>query len=279
MAMNNGSAFTFNPSVRLKDVFLDESYGREPRQNKIQKFVRTWSRDKANAMILSDRRNGLFACLDSWHRVCACRIVEGPTSSLPALIYHGLSLQEEADYWVAYNKDRTSPIPAEVFRARLAAGDMTAKAIQAVLTRLELAISSARGKDHVRCVRALERVFSMDGGPLLESVLAAQKQAWSGEPTRDVYSEAAVHGLGLFLLRFTPPPGEVVKVLKREGPLGMRSEMYRMRQLIAGDSGVSWGRAFREKYNYRRTTGRLPEWPEHVYTPGGKQKKRERISG
>lgn len=271
--MKNGTG-----PVCLKDVFLDESYGRQPRPAKVKRFVQEWNQDKAGVILVSKREEGGYACLDGNTRTTACRKKNGPKSSLPALIYYGLSVKEEAELWVAYNKDRTQPIPAEVFVARLAAGDRRAKAIEATLSNLGLAIASAPGKTHIRCVRAVERLHEFDGGITLERVMGIFKEAWSGEGARDIYREAAVHGLGLFLLRYDVSDKEVIRILQREGPLGMRGEMYRMRQLTAGDVGVSWGRAFKEKYNWKRKSGRLHEWPEYVYTPGGKQSRREKLA-
>ena len=262
-------------NIPVNQIFLDDSYGRQPRPFKIDFFVKNWNRDKANVILVSERDDGRYACLDGWHRRTACERVEGKHSTLPCLVYVGMTIEEEAAEWVSCNKDRTPPVPAEVFRARLEAGDIRARAIDAIVRRLGLNVSTNRGKGNIRAVRALERVYEMDGGITLERVLSLLRQAWAEMLFRDPYSEPAIHGLGLFLVRFDVPNGEVLKVLEREGPAGLRAEMYHVRQLTHGDIGVAWGRGFREKYNWRRSSQRLPEWPEKVMSPGARQRKRE----
>lgn len=272
---------TILKDVALKDILVKEQFGLNAAQfrpvlkNRVNDLAANWDTKAAGVLLLSERPEGYYAAIDGQHRTLAALKALGKDATLPAAVFVGLSEEEEAFYFVKYNKERTQPTPYQVFAARLKAGDMRAKAIFAVLSGLGLELVPSRIHDGVRAVTAVESVYDLDGGPLLRRTLSILRDAFAGE-AGEPYSHPAIGGLARFLLAYPEAKRpSIVKTLKRAGPDGMTAEMYRVKQVMRGSSVVAWGRALREQYNWKRSSNRLAEWPELIQSPGGKQKRRK----
>lgn len=275
----NGTAMK---NVALKDILvvdvsainatfgLNEGQFRPVDMNRVRDMAQKWNTHGAGTVYLSQRSDGPLICLDGQHRTLAARIALGENASLPALVYFDLAPEEEAALFVLYNKERRQPSPYSVFHARLAANDMRAKGIMAVLNAVGIGISQHSTRGSTRAVSAVERVYDLDGGPLLRRTLSVLSDAWHDDDSKDPYSANAIGGMGRFLLAYPDiKRGELVKVLRRVGSNGMWGKMYQVQQVSRGSNLVAWGRALREVYNWKRTAHRLPEWPENALSPAG----------
>jgi hypothetical protein len=117
--------------VALDRFIIDETYmqkisGRKD-QAQISKMAAKFSWQKFVSVPVSDVGDGRFKLLDGQHRIAAARLVNiikkrEAISLVPVTIFQEMTVEEEADVFVAINEDRHSKDPFVIHRAKLAAG-------------------------------------------------------------------------------------------------------------------------------------------------------------
>src|SRR3990167_8375127 len=95
---------TLEEDVPVKLIFVDPRYGRPLNQKAIEMLSANWSRQRAGVIYLSYRTSGMYASLDGAHRRFACEEAEGPEATLSALVFIDLTLEEEAELFLAFNR-------------------------------------------------------------------------------------------------------------------------------------------------------------------------------
>lgn len=152
-----------------------------------------------------------YVVLDGLHRLAALRKFAGTDSTtLPVTcqVYRGLTRSEEAEMFLAHN-DRAAVKPGDRFRLAVVAGDRTALAINAIVTRhgFEVNINAAPAHRFV-AVTTAQRIFSHYGGPeALDRAFEVAVRAWNHQT--NTASADSIGGLGLLFLRH----GEAIDVV------------------------------------------------------------------
>lgn len=187
--------------VRVGDIFVDDTYGR-PLRGKLKKMIAGWDRREVGVIYLSLRADGRYACLDGWHRVTACRTVEGENSTLPARVYIDLSVAEEADLFNAFNRDRQALSAGDLFKSRLAANEKKAHDIYRIIRDIGLDISfdGRPGEGLIQGVATVDHIYDRYGGDMLREVYLTMTGAL-GTHSADLTADVA-KGLAAFLARY-----------------------------------------------------------------------------
>ena len=272
MTAVNGLKQTFEEEVPVSQIFLDK-YGGDFRPLHVAKLVKNWDRRFVGVPVLSLRSDGRFACLDGWHRAKACEIVEGSKSTLRCEVMIDLTYEDEARIWHELNKVRRQPTPFAIFNSWREAGDTRALAVDAVVKQVGLELSPHRAEGLVNAVNAVLKVYDLDGGPLLRKALALLKEGWVNARVRDRFPAASIDGLAQFFVRYPDADqGSIRAILQREGPSGMQAQALRVRESEGTSNATCWGKGLRTLYNFKRSSHRLPEWAERMYSPGGRVK-------
>jgi len=273
---------TIPETVPVSKMFLDRSYGREPNERHVAMLAGSWDRAKANAVILSLRDDGTYAVLDGWHRVTACREVEGNEALLPALVYIDLTLHREAELFVAFNRDKRKLNAAEIFRAELAEGNSDAKDIYKLVTGLDLDISwnGAPGENLLVAVGALKFVASQFGLDMLREVLLTIRN------TQGTHSSSFANDMMLGLAGFLSRYGDLCDrtrlfaVLSQHSPGQVRSLAHTIQAASPGTAPRNaTGMAFLQMYNHGLRTKHLPAWQTYAFSrPETRQEARDRAA-
>ncbi len=156
------------------DAFsVDHSYDRDPIQTHIDFLTRNWDQDIMGPLLASRRANGKHYLLDGQHRIGALKKLGKGKYLVPALVYEGLSVADEARIYRKYNKDRRQPSPSDNFRALVREGDPKAVAIKKVLDDLDLELNSfGNTQRDVKCVANVIAIYNKMGAAGLDATLS-----------------------------------------------------------------------------------------------------------
>lgn len=231
-----------------------------------EKIAATLNPDALGAVTLSQRADGSLVILDGAHRVQACRIAEY-TQPLHALVYSGLTVQQEAAMFALLNNFKQ---PSYVSRtlAQVIAGDEDATAIIGTIRRhgWEIGFSSETG--HYAAVAAAERVYRNAAGALakgpypevLDRTFAVITAAWRHD--RESAHQLITLGLGQVLGRF----GDAVDLqalgdrLSQERPNVLIAKARVLADAHSGTVPAALAKNVVGIYNRRRRVNMLPEW-------------------
>lgn len=269
-------------------IFYDsDSYGRKLNERRLDMLRASWDRQKAGVLLVSRRPNPnklikdkLLVVIDGHHRVTVA--IEKSEPNLPALVWDGLSQQQEASLYAAFGSVlRQSPM--QVFRARLVAGDSQAAKLAAWIEdagfSLNMSGSGKAAPDRLNNVVTLEKMFRRYGAMHLYTVLRTIHDTFPNDPKRT--HDPILYAVSL-LLRYYPE-------LDKERLIA-RVEKAGFSTLIANGNGFAhlhkvtaphgFGFALVEAYNFNGGK-MLEQWdrrvPRKEYTEEGKERIRAAI--
>jgi hypothetical protein len=241
--------------LAIEDLHFDKRYQRDLSADWVQRKGEEYEERKAGTIIVNQRKNGELWVIDGQHRTGAAQ-ASGRTHML-ALVFDSLTDHEEAAMRVSYN-DRRPDNVQQRFKARLYAGDPTAKAIEEICSQFGTRINNAPQMGvGINCVRTIEHLYERDDGVLLTRVMDVMRRAWGDIGGRNA-GTAMFRGLG-WLLETNSDQLDVnrlVDVMQSEGVQGLlgRAESHRM--AVGGSGWTNTYRALLEIYNPRLPAGK-----------------------
>jgi hypothetical protein len=180
----------------VNELVVDESYQR-PLTSFAKRIERAFYPALVGTLVVSRRDDGTQAVVDGQTRAAAIRTLAGEgkvTSTVPCLVYIGMSQADEASLFVRLQKERRGMHSYERFRAALVAGDAEAVAIKALCDRLGYRIGTDKSRE-ISAVAGLEKVYRR-GPKILKRTLLMLRAAWGEEylPSGDM-----LRGVGYLL--------------------------------------------------------------------------------
>jgi len=169
--------------IKTKTIRKDY-YQRDISERRINSIVNGFNWRAFGAIYLSIR-NGEPYVVDGGHRVEAA--LRMGIKEVPAIIYEGLTYEEEARMFVDLNGDR-GPVPAiSRFKARLEYREPKAQSIKEISEKCGFKICLTTPKGYacnyqISAVGALENIYDIGGRSLLEDTLNIIAAACKGEP-------------------------------------------------------------------------------------------------
>lgn len=161
--------------VKVSDITVDKRVQRSRLNDKrINKMVAEFDPAMLGVLILSRRNNGTIIALDGWHRHETVKLVRDAPTELDSLVYHGLTLAQEAEMFRRYNTRTTVP-NADNFRMLVHEGDEAAVRINAIVESYGLEI----GKDFHAVATAEKIARRPNGFEMLEQTLRIIDRAWT----------------------------------------------------------------------------------------------------
>lgn len=169
--------------VPVSLMFLDPAYQREPQPHRVAKMAAAFNPDALGVVYVSARDDGTYAVIDGGHRVALMRFIGWDDQAIPAYVYRGLSIEDEAELFAVMNRDRRQPTPYVLFRADVASNHPDATTLARVLSSLK--IEATGGKSATNRLKALataRRVQDIVGIAPLRKALRTLVRAWPTEP-------------------------------------------------------------------------------------------------
>jgi hypothetical protein len=260
--------------VPLSEIVTDERYqGVMQPARKIAAMARAWNERAAGVVYLSLRDNdNRYYVLDGKHRVAASRIANGDEAEIEAIVWIGLTLEEEAELFRITNKERRTPSGMEIFKAAVIARNQAAMEIDRIVRSAGLRLesgSTALARD-VKAIKAVEFIYAIYGRDMLRNVLTILAETFGQTERPNAIDLSSLKGLALFLARYAAvcDVDRLRGVLVQTGPVVMRRLSLETGTYNNGSAslGSAWGKALRQVYNKGLRSNRLGEWPERDYT-------------
>lgn len=186
--------------VDPRDLWLANAYARAVSPIKVLAYAPHFSYLKANSLILNEREPGVLLVLDGGHRGVTGILAGAP--KMHALVYHGLTLEQEAGLAAALNRERKLLTPAESFKMLIAEQQQVALDIVRIADKHDLGImipgndeitiastptyakivipgTRASAPGRLRAISTLFAIYSMDiTGTVLDATLDTVSRAW-----------------------------------------------------------------------------------------------------
>jgi hypothetical protein len=146
--------------VRISELEFDEAYQRVDNLNiaRINDIAKNYDHAAVGVILVSRRTGGRLFVIDGMHRVKACLKKFGPTHQMLAVVFDGLTVEEEARLFWKQTK-RTAVSPFDQHRARLAAGDSASIAMRDILGEHGLLFSRGSSQTAVQAVKIVEKIY------------------------------------------------------------------------------------------------------------------------
>lgn len=130
-------------NIGVAELAVDPAYQREienpASRSLIRSIARDWDWGLCQPLVIAQRADGLFV-VDGQHRLAAARL-RGDIGDLPCVITAHASVEDEAAAFVALNQKRKPLNAIDLFKARLASGDLAAASILRMIHHAGLDLS------------------------------------------------------------------------------------------------------------------------------------------
>lgn len=202
--------------VPVEALFSDHRYQRDVDMARVQAMAAEFDPDAINQITVSERPGGRFAVLDGFHRVELMRYLGWADQKMPAFIYQGLTLAEEAALFRKLNADRRQPSRLVLFKSAVTAGDPDAVAMNEIFIRLGLSPSSGPGARNIRSLGKAEKIVKLAGPQVLEMTLTVMLGAWDGND--DALNGDLLSGIALLIYSTSVDPKHLRERLSDHTP-------------------------------------------------------------
>jgi len=205
-----------------------------------EKITKEWDVEMLLPALVSVRADGTKVIIDGQHSNQAAIRTEGPDYRRDAMVYEGLTLQQEAKLFLAANKHRKPVRPFDNYRVSLTAGDPLALRVDEEVRSVgnDLQVAASPSANRVGAVQALLAMASTPG--MVKRVLTIAGTAWG----RDASTWDNIILRGIALVFSVPGNWELVddarliRVLKRGGTPAIWKQNA-VRQLASGGGSAS----------------------------------------
>lgn len=254
--------------VPVDSLFSDPRYQRTVDQRRVTKMAAEFDPDALGVIYVSDRGNGQYAVMDGFHRVALMRYLGWGDQKMPAYVYHGLTVKEEAEIFTRTQKDRRGLHPHDLFRSEVAAGRSEAVALNEIFNEVGLKVSTSPGPSNIRALATARRVHIIGGDEVARRSFKILIKAWEHHP--DAINGDVLNGVGLLLLA----DGDMIDDkhlamrLSDHTPAQLVNKMHAVKDVIEGMAPAgAMAYVLTGVYNTRRRSKRLAEfayknWPK-----------------
>jgi hypothetical protein len=164
------------------DALKVDAYAQRGYDNKWAKELHdNWDDDKVGVFRVSRRTDGGLYLMDGQHRTGALRMFSELTEDerqVLGLVYEGLTIQQEAELYLAFNSKTRKANPVDTFRLERVAEEPEAVNIQLVLDKHGLIVQMGTGAHQVAAVAALRWVYRLGGVDLLDRTFTVIEKSW-----------------------------------------------------------------------------------------------------
>ena len=168
-------------AVALIDVA--RNYQREIKPHLVKRILEKFEWRKFGAVVLSRQADGRFLVVEGQHR-CKAAMLHPDVHRVPAVIVPHADTAEEADSFLAINRDRMAVTSVEQYWAALTAGDPRTLAIAAVLEAAGCDVVASQGQyrpNLTNAISALHRSIQRYGDAATRRALLVIRAAWPKE--------------------------------------------------------------------------------------------------
>jgi hypothetical protein len=165
--------------VPLDVLEIDDRYQRPLNKGRVAKMVKEFDERRFGVLEVS-QRNGHASVFDGQHRLEVARALG--MKDVPCLVHGNLTPEEEAELFVALQRERRGVSQIDRFRARVFMSESTAVAINEIVTEAKFRIrrdgADAGHLYSIQAITSLEHVYERGNLP---ETLALLRELWGGD--------------------------------------------------------------------------------------------------
>ena len=250
-------SLTIDPRVQRQEG-LDEG--------RVAKMARDFNPDALGTLTVSERPDGSRVIIDGAHRRAAA-LAAGYKGNLPAIVYTGLTLQQEAELFVLLN-DFKQPSLISRFLARVVMGEEAAVRINEVVTAHGWRVLQSNDPGCIAAIGAVERIYRNGAGTLneghhpealdwtLDVITAAWEHDGASAASHMLLAVAQLYG------RFgsAVDAQKLVKEMQHTRPDVLIGKGKVLRDLQGGTVSAAIAKTLVGLHNKKRRSSLLPEW-------------------
>ena len=250
--------------VYVSALMIDETYQRHVRDHHVSRIIKNFDPDMFGNLIVSARKGGGMYVVDGQHRVEAVKRMGWRDQRVPCIVYHGMTREEEARAFFYPQSNRVQLIPAERFKARLAAGDESAVNLVRKVESFGygLNLTSGGSTDNPRLIDAIAAIERLNAAreDVMSEVLTTCRAAWGQDQFK--LANTILVGLGRFIYRYwgVYDRNRLTIALRNSTPVRVEGDGKDFRKVLGGKGDDATGRAILHLYNHKLQSKRLPDW-------------------
>ncbi|MDF2881550.1 MAG: hypothetical protein K0R54_2107 [Clostridiaceae bacterium] len=211
--MKKTSIKTSYQFLLVKDLRLAK-YQRPLEMSRVKKYASEFDKTLLTPIVVS-KRNGFNYVVDGQHRTVLAKTMG--LDGLMALVYEGLTYEEEADYFKKLNNangEQKKVSKIDMFNASVEAKDIRALDIKAIIEDLGFRMAKTSGNNTITAMNTLEKMYDKYGAQGLKDTLILSKNTWNGE----TYSlnNQVISGLASFLNIYSGQPNFSAKTFIKQ---------------------------------------------------------------
>lgn len=172
---------------------VDLSYQRPPEERLpyLKGVAAKFDNDLFGVITISKRGKNNFVIIDGAGRSYIFYTLLGRTGELPCIVYEGLTVPEEAQKFVDLNRQRKMVSNGQIFKARCAIGDKTAKAIARIFKDANMTLGGKPGIHNIASVESAEDIYTrFDADTLHRALLCKNNSGWRDQVCSGGFLEA-----------------------------------------------------------------------------------------
>jgi len=251
--------------VKAKEMFVDYTYQRKPLTAKINRIVKNFNPDLLGVITCSMREDNTLAIIDGSHRYHALIQMGMKDTNVNALVYFGLSIEDEAHIFALTNKEHTKPTPSQIFKAGIVSGDSIAVGIANVVAKVGASFDEGPGANVIRCVATVRRVYTNAGSNVLAKTLETLRDAYPNN--KEMYRDQMISAIGCIYHRYGKKVDQkrLSEVLAKIGnPSLVIAQAQAMMSSGQTITFTSLPFLIVSRYNVKLKNNRLPDFPMNL---------------
>jgi len=262
---NNGHVSKITSKIKVSELMVDYTYQRQPLKAKISKIVKSFDPDLLGVIICSMRENGQIAIIDGSHRYHALVKMGLEYLNINALVYIGLSLEDEAKIFALSNQEHTKPSTVDIFKAGIVSGDKLTIAINDILVKNGFYVGVGPGNNKIRALVTLKRIYANAGADILDQTIRIIKAAYGSNS--DVMRDQLMSAVAVILHRYKKIDEQrlVYALIKFGNPISLLASAKAM--MPNNSNAITYTSLpylIVQKYNLKLKSNRLPDFPMNL---------------
>lgn len=262
-AEDDGPVFRY---VQIELITIDLRVQQPADKKRMQKMAANFMPKALSTVTLSERADGSLIALDGQHRIGAAKFA-GYRKPIAALVYRGLSLQQEGEMFLDLNNTKV-PTPVSKFKVGVAAGDLVVCAIHDIVTKSGWEIERFKGAGKLTAVAALRQIYDgakvgskrPERADLVEATLTTITAAWGHDG--DGVMASLLLGVASLYARYGArlDSSRLVEKMSASTPRDVLANGAQARAFLGGTEYAGVSRWLVKEYNKGLRKNPLPDW-------------------
>lgn len=158
--------------LKVRDLKIDPQVQGSLQIKRVNSIVEKFNPKFIGTVIVSKRENGDYYVMDGYHRTTALKRLNIEYTLCE--IHEDLTLEDEAQYYLAYNKYRKNPKAVDDYKVSVTAKVPEAIAVDRILKDLEIQVSEG----DFRSPRTVLEVYNTYGIELTRNCICLYAESW-----------------------------------------------------------------------------------------------------